>query len=266
LKVGVQEVVHIVAELIADGEAQMAQRHGPQAVSAAEGARSLLAERLRQDLSEDALWEDFESDPRGTSAQLAGTLEALVEADPSLAQELDAFMQEFYRAVGSSGVRASEPAPASELFEDRELSEAEQAGQALEQGAYLYGNVEAGAVTVGERVGAAESVPAADRRAAGVPLEPSGSTPPFEDLHAAINAYPGIEPVDKEALQNALRGVLSQAVRGIEASEERLLYHLLTIRRLNADVLEIVLTGLAEGEDLPRALRQAMMKAREMSI
>jgi hypothetical protein len=265
--VGVQEIVHIVSELIADGGEAMEERHGLQAVSAAQGARSLLAERLRHDLSDDALWEDFEADPRGTSAQLTGTLEALVEADPSLAQELDAFMQEYYQAVGSSGATATQLAPESAPIAGIEVSEPARGEQAVEdigQGTYLYGNVEAGAVTVGERVGAAESVPVADRQAADVLLE-SSSTPPFEDLHAAIEAYPGIGTVDREALQNALRGVLSQAARGIEASEERLLYHLLTIKRLNADVLEIVLTSLAEGDDLPRALRQAMMKARETS-
>jgi hypothetical protein len=260
--VGVQEIVHIVSELIAEGEEAMAQRHGPQAVSAAQGARSLLAERLRQDVSYDALWADYEADPRGTAAELAGTLEALIEADPSLAQELDAFMQEFYQAAGRSGARALESAPESAPVAGAEIvepAEAEQAGEDVGQGTYLYGNLEPGAVSVGERAGAAESVPGAD--------QPSDvSAPPFEDLYAAIDTYPGIDPGAATALRNALQGILTESAREILASEERLLYHLLTIKRLNADMLEIVLARLVEREQVPQPIGRAVRKVRETSI
>jgi hypothetical protein len=266
--VGVQEIVHIVSELIAEGEEAMAQRHGPQAVSAAQGARSLLAERLRQEVSDDALWADFEADPRGTAAELTGTLEALIEADPSLAQELDAFMQEFYQAAGPSGAGmpewVSESAPVAGQ-ETVELAEAEQADEDVGQGTYLYGNLEPGAVSVGERMGGTESMPGTGQPPGG-PLAPDASAPSFEDLYAAIDTYPDIDPEAATALRNALQGVLTESAREILASEERLLYHLLTIKRLNVDILEIVLTRLIEDKDVFPAVRQAVMKMRETSL
>jgi hypothetical protein len=222
---------------------------------------------LRQDVSDDALWADYEADPRGTAAELTGTLEALVEADPSLALELDAFMQEFYQAAGPSGARgpewASESVSAAE--ETVELAEAEQVADKLGQGTYLYGNLEPGAVSVGERVGTAESVPGVGQPAGG-PLPPEALAPPFEDLYAAVDTYPDIDPQAVTALRNALQGVLAESAREILANEERLLYHLLTIKRLNADMLEIVLARLVEGDQVPRPIERAVRKARETSI
>jgi hypothetical protein len=265
----VQEIVHILTDLIDDGESRMAQRHGPQAVSAAQGARSLVADRLSEDMSDDALWSDFESDPRGTAAELTGTLEALVEADPALAERLEGFLQEYYRAARPIPTGANDaPQEDTELDEPDapETELLEQYDEDVGQGTYLYGNLEPGAVSVEERIDAAETEEALPRQIAGVSLETAGTAPPFPDLYAAIESYPGLDPGEQRALKNALRGVLNQVARNIMANEERLLYHLMMLKRLNADLFEIIHDELRDQEDLPEPVDRALTKARETEI
>jgi hypothetical protein len=97
-------------------------------------------------------------------------------------------------------------------------------------------------------------------------LRPAASAPPFEDLYAAIDTYPEIDSETAKALRNALHGVLTESAKEILASEARLLYHLLTIKRLNTDMLEIVLTRLVDRDQVPQPIQQAVRKVRKASI
>jgi hypothetical protein len=265
----VQEIVHILTDLIGDGESLMAQRHGPQAVSAAQGARSFLADRLSEDMSYDALWQDFESDPRGTAADLAGMLEALVEADPALAQRLEGFLHEYYRAarpIPPEPVNAPQETTPPDEQVAPETVPLEQEDEDVGQGTYLYGNLEPGAVSVEERFDAAETEEPLPRQVAGVSLQTAAAANPFPDLSSAIENYPGLDPREEKALQNALQGVLNQLERGPVANEERLLYHLMMLKRLNADFFEIVHNELSGQANLPETVHRTLTKARETEI
>jgi hypothetical protein len=118
--------------------------------------RSLLADRFQTDLAASSLWKDFVTEPTKSSAELLGTLEAFVEGDPSLAQELEELARQYRMPADSTKAMGESPAErlggASAPVLDAETNSASEEGK----GAYLYGNLKPGAVTLESRTGFSE--------------------------------------------------------------------------------------------------------------
>jgi hypothetical protein len=95
----IQEVVSILGDLVQDDGATLGERYGPRALTVAQNLRSLLAVRLQEESPYTSLWEQFEAEPQAVTAELTGSLEALVEADPALAKRLNAFVEEYHQII-----------------------------------------------------------------------------------------------------------------------------------------------------------------------
>ncbi|MBU1877783.1 MAG: hypothetical protein KJ734_02420, partial [Chloroflexi bacterium] len=91
----IQDIVQVLEDLVQDDGQTLEQRDGPEALSVAQDMRDLLAARLPEESPFASLWEQFESDPEGTEAELIGTLEALAEADPALVERLNAYLEDY---------------------------------------------------------------------------------------------------------------------------------------------------------------------------
>jgi hypothetical protein len=95
----IQEVVSILGDLVQDDGATLGERYGPRALAVAQSLRSLLAVRLQEESPYTSLWEQFEAESQAVTAELTGSLEALVEADPALAERLNAFVEEYHQII-----------------------------------------------------------------------------------------------------------------------------------------------------------------------
>ena len=142
----VEDVVTILTDYYQSGEDAFEERHGGEALILVRDILDLLETELEEELEYDALWEGFEADPVGTAADLSGMLEALVEADPGLADQLDMMVGEYHAARGPSEekIAAGEQPPMAEVPVEPEekvsLDHRDDAGE----GTYLYGNVKNG--------------------------------------------------------------------------------------------------------------------------
>lgn len=225
------------------------ETYGPEAVSAARDLASMLSARLGEESPYVTLWADFEADPRGTAAQLTGALEALVEADPALGRRLEGFVREWEPVSGPPG-SAHDPAAQEVVGED----EAWGSTVALEpnpdvgQGAYLYGNLEPGSVTVenGGEGGMAriEGLDHVER----LGLDPSRVRQLRDDLYGAIESHPGIDPVLERDLKGELEDALDEAAMGERADADRLGRNLRNIGRMHPDILRALLDRLDDPE------------------
>jgi hypothetical protein len=110
----VEDIVTILADYCEDGEETFRELRGPEAVIAVRDLIDLIEGELSGQLEYDALWAEFEAAPRQTAPDLSGALEAMIEADPGLADKLEALLNEYHVASRPAG--AERPAPeASEV-------------------------------------------------------------------------------------------------------------------------------------------------------
>ena len=268
----IQEVVAVVRDLIVQGDRAFVERHGEQGLSSAQAIHSLLADRLGGELagrlSLGALWRDFEAEPDSTAPSVVGALEALVEADPSLAQELEVLFSEYEVAV-------STPSPA-----DSAVSRVEVAGteglntEPLEgvpvvereadrgHGAYLYGNVQSSnaALDNGQPL---EHVPP-DRVTELGQLDTAGTVPvpALDDLYEIVAAYPDLEIGERERIQRDLEALLKELEERSAADEQVLVGYLRRIGETEPDVLDAVLERIEA--DTARLGLPAALAVREM--
>jgi hypothetical protein len=268
---GLEQAVEAISELIADGESHFVERHGESALSAVQAMRSLLAERFGGDeLSYGALWRDFEADPEGASDEMLGTLEALEEGDPSVAQELAVLLGEYETAIGPP------PSEGSSL-EEAEVTEDEALyGAPIEEvpvpdqdpdigdGEYLYGNVVPGTVVLEEEEPLDEVAPDQVTELNQLASEGVVPAPALDDLQQVVDAYPDLEPSERQRLEHELDEVLDELSEESAADVERLVSHLSEIGRIEPDLLSAILERIeADAPDvgLPAALAARQMRA-----
>ena len=92
----VQEVTRTIRSYLEEGEDTFRERYGPEAVTAIEDLITMLKLRLEEESVYASLWDEFVAEPRATEDELTGALGALIEADPALAERLEAFMEEYH--------------------------------------------------------------------------------------------------------------------------------------------------------------------------
>jgi hypothetical protein len=261
----VQEVVRILRELIQDEGATLQRRYGLRSLTIAQGMRSLLSARLCGELPYASLWREFEAEPQGTAAQLVGALEALVEADPSLAQQLGVLVEEYHWAIGpprtgttrtaGQGVPVWSDVPDTTVAVDEDKD--------VGRGTYLYGNVKPGSISVGRGVKAQQDSFGGHDGVEEGNLNVAVTGLLFNDLYTALETYPDLNPTVKADIEEELQGVLAQIALGQEANEEILARHLRDIRRMNSDILEVVLNKLADPDVESGAMMQRAVQRLE---
>jgi len=157
----VEDVVTILMEYCEDGEETFRDLHGPEAAVAVQDVVDLLEGELGGQLEYDALWSEFESAPRETAPALSGALEAMIEADPGLGEQMELLLEEYYSTSSPVGPAVGDKMPESEAseFVPREAPrieehETEPRGHTdvAGEGTYLYGNVRSADTTVEKAV------------------------------------------------------------------------------------------------------------------
>jgi len=246
----IQEVVPIIRSYLEDDGATLEQRHGPQAVMAAQGLAALLKARLEEETAYVSLWDQLEAEPQQTATKLAGALEALVEADPALARRMEAFMEEYRRATPrtvfeqrTSEERGTDTAPRG----GSTYRPVDTPGDYTKAGTYLYGNLHPG-ITSQSKVSEEELRAEGNAEAAAVDVSQVVSL--FQELHALVEGYEGPSPAIKRSLQAELERVAKDVVEegGNGEYEESIINHLGAIERLSPHIYQLVIEKLAGPE------------------
>ncbi len=257
----VEDVVTILMEYLKDGEDVFAGRYGSEASVAARDMTDLLREQLGGQLDYGMLWAEFETAPRETMPQLAGVLEAIMEADPGLADKLQVLLEDYYAARGSVGSPVGGETPEAEVseflpredtpLESHQVTPRRHTDEAGE-GTYLYGNVPAGGPTsVGKEGGVDLDV--LEKR--GGPQMPDLDLRKlFVQLRRKVEKDLDTAEEKQQALIEGLRGLEAELRLGEEADESRILEHLRTLGEEDDELMELVLTGLWQTPGRARAM------------
>ncbi len=258
----VEDIVTILADYCEDGEETFRELRGPEAVIAVRDAIGLIEGELSGQLEYNALWAEFEAAPRQTAPDLTGALEAIIEADPGLADKLEALLNEYYVASRPAVAErpapgASEVVPREEVRIERHEAEPHRHTDDAGEGTYLYGNVPSGDVTV-ER--ALELGPDALAVQRGLETLSFDVRELFEQLQATVEQEPALSDQMRGELRAELEGLEAEVMLGEEADGERIVGHLRRIGQADPDVLELVLTGLRHTRSEAQALVQSAME------
>lgn len=154
----VSDLVTILVEYDQSGEERFADLYGEEGLSAVQDIRDLLQEEFQEQTGLGSLWEDFEADPQASAEELSGAVEAVIEADPGLGQELDQLFGEFKAASrtwkeelkpGEGPPRTFSPhLPGQEAQEEPDPGDYRQGQVYEEKGAFRYGNQPPGEITI----------------------------------------------------------------------------------------------------------------------
>ncbi|MBU0496184.1 MAG: hypothetical protein KKA73_22455 [Chloroflexi bacterium] len=256
----IQDIVQVLEDLVQDDGQTLEQRDGPEALSVAQDMRDLLAARLPEESPFASLWEQFESDPEGTEAELIGTLEALAEADPALVERLNAYLEDYRWATTPLEIRQARLAqPASEDEDDladdmvvveglviageEDLADEPDEGYS-EEGEYLYGNVpptmmpEASVIRDGERL--ADEYELTE----GLGVHGFAVAELFEELIITIEVHPDLVPSVKASLNVKLQAIHVQLDRGENVDEDAIIRHVRAMQNLDPGVAALALAEL----------------------
>jgi hypothetical protein len=249
----VGDVVTILMEYCEDGEETFRDLHGPEAVIAVRDVVDALEEELgtQGQLEYEALWAEFEDAPRETAPELTGALEALVEADPGFAEQLETLLEDYYatsRPLGSAvgdevpQAEVSEFVPREEVrVEEEETEPLSHTGEAG-PGTYLYGNVRAGSeVAVDKAVEPGPEVLDVRRELEMLSVDVEEL---FEQLQVTVDEELEMDDEMRAELSGALEELQVELMLGEDADEERIVALLRRVGEIDPDFLELVLSGL----------------------
>jgi len=225
------EIVTVVGEIASDEGKELERNYGPRALAAARGLEATLRPHLEGNPAYAPLWQQFRAAPQRQAPILAGVVQVVMEADPTLACRLSTLLADYRqaRAADSAVVRTG-------------------------GGAYVGGSV---TVSGGEFVGrdrttvyatggSAVALGQGSRAAAthqGV--DPEALARAFRELHAAVEARPHTAPEDKADLRAELQELEQEVARGDQADEGFIARRLRNLRRMAPDILEILLATAA---------------------
>lgn len=246
----VEDVVTALAEYYEQGEETFQDLRGGEAVVAVRDLVDLLRRQLVTQMDYGTLWQEFESAPQETAADLAGVLEAMVEADPGLAVQLEAFLEEYYATVGPTAVPTvaepaeAQPAPVAREGEvPVESHEAEPSRHTDDagKGTYLYGNVPDSGITVEQPLDLSPDVREIRSEMETLSFDVQGL---FDQLKATVVEQAELSDTLKAQLEHRLEKLQSEIMLKDDADEGRVVRHLRRIGELDPDILELLLTGL----------------------
>jgi hypothetical protein len=263
----IQEIVEIVGTYLGDGGATLERRDGSQAVMVAQDLAALLKAGLQEESVYASLWDQFEAEPQQTATELAGALEALIEADPALARRMEAFLEEYHRAAAH--IPTEEGVSEEEALEEQALEQeaagatqpeggpyqpVDSPGDYNESGTYLYGNLRPGVDSLDE-LGEEEEVPVEDVDEMAVEDVDEMIAPDvsqvvslFQGLYAIVEGYQGLDPATRQSLRAELEQMATDVAEGRDEYEVFISTHLCAIEDLNPEIYRLVIERLAGPE------------------
>ena len=93
-----REIVELMVELVPDHGATLKQQDGPRAVAIAQEIEGALMSAMEGKLANVLLWEQFLSTPGEVALALIGVVQMLMDADPVLADWLEASLVRYRQA------------------------------------------------------------------------------------------------------------------------------------------------------------------------
>jgi hypothetical protein len=262
------DVVTILTEYCEDGEETFRDLHGPEAVVAVKDTIDLLETQLGNQLEYDTLWEEFEAAPRETTPQLAGALEAMVEADPGLSSQMEILLEEYYatsepvtqvEGLEVTDQEAAEVVPREEQRIKRHQVEPRNHTDVHGEGTYLYGNVRAGSDLAVEKAVEQEADLLAVHRE--MEMLSFDVDELFEQLRATVEQEPAFNEETKTELKVELEGLETELMQGEEADEDEIVEHLRRLGDVDPNLLELLLTGLQKTDTEAEAtVREAIRR------
>ncbi len=206
------------------------------------------------------LYEAFQANPQGTSAELTGALEAIIEGDPAVRETLNALMDEYYIVTKTEGA-GIKPSNAEEAEEEEEnLDSEELPGTETEivdqtddyfEGEYLYGTAntrrgsesEGRVIDVNEDVSMGLSEDSDDLAELGMHTERIPSA--FTQVSVAVQDHPDLPPPVKDLILRHLDVIAAQVALEEGANMKIIRKNLRAIQRLSPDIMNVLMD--AEG-------------------
>lgn len=220
-----QEIVQVMAHLVRDGSAALAERHGEEALATAQEIQTALVPRLEADRLSATAWEEFQERPEQVKPMLESAVGMLLEADAALARRLDALLARYRQAKGES-------------------TRVDTGG-----GAYVGGSV---TVSGGDFVGRDKLDVRGDGNVIGdygrttVINQPSADAEAiaraFADFYQAVARRPDLPPREKEDVQAELEEVEEELKKGEGANEGFIQRRLRNVQRMAPDIYDVVIT------------------------
>jgi hypothetical protein len=187
-----------------------------------------------------SLWEQFRSEPDQTVAELAGALEAVFEADPSLAIRLQVLLHDYYQ-VGRV---------AATVEDDRDLpinyAHVDQSGEYSETGTYLYGNVSPGGAPVSED---ADLESKAVGQVEGAAPDVGEIVALFSQLYEVVEKDGDTSPAVKRLVRAELEGIATDMALGPRTSEVSVMERMCAIQRLSPGLYRDIIRVLISAEE-----------------
>jgi hypothetical protein len=194
-------------------------------------------------------------------------LEALVEADTSLAQELEVLLSEYELAVGppardAAGSRIE--VPETEALSAKPVEEVPVVDHEADRGRgeYMYGNVRSSRVALGDEQPLEHVPPERVTELDQLDTEGTVPAPALEDMYAIVEAYPDLGPDDWAQIDRDIEAVLRELDDRSAADKDVLTRHLSRIGETAPDILDAILVRLEA--DTARFGLPVALAAREM--
>lgn len=264
----VADVITILMEYYEDGEELFADAHGPEAVIPVRDGIDLLRGELGGQLEYDTLWAEFEGAPRETAPDLTGALEAMVEADPGLADKLQVLLEEYYATsepvgaaeAGMPESQDSEFVPRGETRIERHEVEPRSHTDVAGEGTYLYGNVRGGDAEVEGTMELGPDVLSVHREEEVLSYDVREL---FDQLRATVDREDEFTGSVRTALREELDGLEAELALGDEADEEEVVVRLRRIGEIDPEFLGLLLRGLRQTRTEARGVVQNALRAME---
>ncbi len=202
------------------------------------------------------LYEAFQANPTGASAELTGALEAIIEGDPAVRQTLNALMDEYdiVTRTETPGIETEENAEAAQEEENLDAIElpgtenriVDQTDDYFE-GEYLYGTAntrrgsesEGRVIDVNEDVSAGLSADSDDLNELGMHTEQIPGI--FTQVSVAVQEHPNLSPSVKDQILRRLDAIAAQVALEEGANLKIIQINLDAIQRLSPDILSILM-------------------------
>lgn len=94
-------LVELLSGLASVGDAEFERLHGAQSLAILHEVQAVLMHPMESELSHVVLWEQFLLTPQEVDSALAGVIQALMAADPVLAEWLAAALERYRNAAGA---------------------------------------------------------------------------------------------------------------------------------------------------------------------
>lgn len=209
------QIVDVIAKIVPDDGAALAQSEGTQALVQAQALEHVVQDLMNNDPAYHSMWQQFQADPRMNAPILVGIIQVIYQNDPIVAQELDMLLAA-YQQVARSSVKGKTTTIATG------------------GGAYIGGAVQLGA---GAQFAGRDQIVIAQN--------PKEIAHAFQGFYRQVAEHSDLTVTDKADVKADLEEIEGELAKGAKANESMIHRRLRNIQRMAPDILDVVLTTFA---------------------